>query len=680
MSETLTQVILASGNAHKLAEFQAMSAGLNLQIMAPADLPSPLPEVEETAETFVGNALLKAASAHRATGLNALADDSGLSVQALAGAPGVRSARYAGPKATDAKNRTLLLKNLATVSPGERQAAFHCALVLCGPLAEGPGCGRTEDGLPWRAFLGQVDGEILLEESGKGGFGYDSLFFHRGLGQTFAQAEGDAKNALSHRGVALAKLKFYLGALSQQAARGRPLYLKPVGMQALAHAIDGVIGRHLRHADSALEAALQDRPELGAKERSAIAELHWHMLRRLSFLHLARLAARGTDVPSRAPDPRLLTRQEAPLFACLALSDLDPAGQPRDHSRKSAGESALSELCKRNPGFVDKLPERPERLDAALRSATWALSKLSPEDRNAVELGVNPTLWRAFRQDMGEETAVLALRYLNQRGPLTVRTNPLRATPEAVAQELETLGVQTLPLGDLPGALLCLQSGRLTRTGLYEAGGFEVQDEGSQRITVAVNAQPGETIIDWCAGAGGKALGLGAALQGKGRLIALDSHRVRLDECERRLRRAGIGNAETRWLQGGKAPSGLPLADAVLVDAPCTSTGALRRNPELRWSIDESWLARFPEQQLTILRRAAEHVRPGGRLVYATCSLLRRENEAVVETFLASSPQFQRLRETRVGPANSAYLHTHPLAPIGPDGFYFAELHRRASR
>ena len=630
----------------------------------------------ETAETFLGNALLKATAAARITGGNVLADDSGLSVAALNGAPGVHSARYAGPKATDAKNRALLLKNLAKVPEGQRQAAFHCVLVLAGPLAEGTGCGRTEDGIAWRAFDGQVDGEILLAEVGEGGFGYDALFHHVGLNATFASADPQAKNALSHRGRAFAKLSNYLMALPLQATRGRPMYLRPAGMQALAHAIDGVLGRHLRHADAALEQALGDRPELGAKERAAIAELHWHTLRRLSFLHLARLAMRGTDVPSRAPDPRTLLRNEAPLLACLAMCDVDPAGLPRDHSTKSSGDSALSELCKRNPGFAANLPESLERLDAALRSATWAMSKLPPDDRDAMELGVNPTLWKTVKQELGEATARLALQYLNSRGPLTVRANPLRASLLAVTQELDEAGIKTVPIADLPNALLCLQAGRLTRLQLFEDGGFEVQDEGSQRITAAANVQPGDLVLDWCAGAGGKALGMAAALGGKGRLIALDTHRQRLDECERRLRRAGVPNAETRWLQGAKPPKALPEADVVLVDAPCTSTGALRRNPELRWAIDENWLGRFPEQQLSILRRASEHLKPGGRLVYATCSLLKRENESIVETFLAASPHFRKVSETRVGPASADYLATRPLASMGPDGFYFCVLTR----
>ena len=674
------RLLLASGNSHKLAEFQALCAPLHVDVIGPqlwqAESGRTLPEVAETAGTFLGNALLKAASAARASGLSVLADDSGLSVAALNGAPGVHSARYAGPAATDADNRNLLLTNLADVASGARHAAFHCVLVLCGPLAEGAGCGRTEDGLAWRAFDGQVDGEILTEAAGDGGFGYDSLFRHAGLNATFAEADPQAKNALSHRGRAFAKLQTYLLALPTQATRGRPMYLRPTGMQALAHAIDGVLGRHLRHADAALEQALGDRPELGAKERAAIAELHWHTLRRLSFLHLARLAMRGTDVPARAPDPRTLMRQEAPILACLAMCDVDPTGQPRDHSTKASGDSALSELCKRNPGFADKLPETMERLDAALRSATWAMSKLPVEDREAMELGVNPTLWRTIKQELGEETGRLALQYLNQRGPLTVRANPLRASRQAVAQELEEAGIVTAPLADLPNALLCLQAGRLTRLQLFEDGGFEVQDEGSQRITAAANVQPGDLVLDWCAGAGGKSLGLAAALAGKGRLIALDTHRQRLDECERRLRRAGVPNAETRWLQGAKPPKALPEGDVVLVDAPCTSTGALRRNPELRWAIDETWLGRFPEQQLSILRRASEHVKPGGRLVYATCSVLKRENESIVETFLASSPHFRKVSETRVGPASAEFLATRPLAPIGPDGFYFCVLSR----
>jgi len=222
-----------------------------------------------------------------------------------------------------------------------------------------------------------------------------------------------------------------------------------------------------------------------------------------------------------------------------------------------------------------------------------------------------------------------------------------------------------------------LESARLTSLDAYQQGWFEVQDEGSQHIARMVAAQPGEAIIDWCAGAGGKALALASAMRNRGDLVALDTHEKRLAECERRLARAGATCARTRLVLHGDQPvAGVPQANAVLVDAPCSSSGALRRNPELRWHLDDAWLGRFPEQQQAILRRAANHVRPGGRLVYATCSVLRRENEDVVRAFLAERREFAIAAERRFGAADADFLALKPLAQTGPDGFYCCALQR----
>jgi len=199
-----------------------------------------------------------------------------------------------------------------------------------------------------------------------------------------------------------------------------------------------------------------------------------------------------------------------------------------------------------------------------------------------------------------------------------------------------------------------------------------------QDLAQWVDAKPGELVLDWCAGAGGKTLALAAAMHNKGRLVALDKHAARLKECARRLERAGVTIATTKTLDGGSAPLSafVGKADRVLVDAPCSSSGALRRNPELRWHLDADWLGRFPAQQLAIVSRAAQHVRKGGKLIYATCSLMRAENEGVVQAFLQRYPHFVLERQMRVGPANPDFLALGPLASDGPDGFYCAVLTR----
>ncbi len=186
------QLLIATGNRGKLAEIRALLADLPLLVMSPDDLaPRTLPPVEEEGLTYEANALAKARSALEATGLAVLADDSGLEVEALGGAPGVHSARFAGPFATDAENNQLLLARLAPVPADRRQARFVCTVVLVVP-------GGVE-----RITGGQVAGTILGAARGKMGFGYDPLFFYPPFGCTFGEADPAAKDRVSHRGAAL---------------------------------------------------------------------------------------------------------------------------------------------------------------------------------------------------------------------------------------------------------------------------------------------------------------------------------------------------------------------------------------------------------------------------------------------------------------------------------------------
>ncbi len=191
--------VLASRNPKKLEELRAILADADVRVLAPDEAPA-WPPVDETGATFAENAALKARAAARATGLAALADDSGLEVDALDGAPGVRSARYAGEAADDAANNALLLAELRDVPEAHRGAQFRCVVALARPQSE------------VRLFEGRVRGRILSEPRGNGGFGYDPLFYAQELGKTFAQARPEEKHRVSHRGRALAKLRAALEA------------------------------------------------------------------------------------------------------------------------------------------------------------------------------------------------------------------------------------------------------------------------------------------------------------------------------------------------------------------------------------------------------------------------------------------------------------------------------------
>jgi 16S rRNA (cytosine967-C5)-methyltransferase len=265
-------------------------------------------------------------------------------------------------------------------------------------------------------------------------------------------------------------------------------------------------------------------------------------------------------------------------------------------------------------------------------------------------------------------------RALLDRAPLDVRINTLKAARDIV--ELPESGE---PLA-APNALRFAAGTPVERWDAYVAGQIEVQDHGSQIACMAVAAQPGETVIDLCAGAGGKTLSLAAAMDNRGTLLACDTDRARLSKLAPRAERAGAGMIETRLLDPGKELAALAdyagKADAVLVDAPCSGTGTWRRKPEAKWRLTPERLDRFAAVQGRLLTIAAELVRPGGRLVFVTCSLLDSEGAGQIDAFLAAHPEWS---------ADALALplgHTHGkgwrLSPLhdGTDGFFVASLSR----
>jgi 16S rRNA (cytosine967-C5)-methyltransferase len=278
---------------------------------------------------------------------------------------------------------------------------------------------------------------------------------------------------------------------------------------------------------------------------------------------------------------------------------------------------------------------------------------------------------------------------LNQRAPLTVRANLLKGTRDELRAVLEAEGARVEPARWSPNALTFTGRTNVFALKAFKAGLFEVQDEGSQLIAEACGARPGQLVVDACAGAGGKALALAADMRNRGKLVACDRDGRRLDELRQRARRDGVHNWEARAVPEGPAGEERLAdlrgkADLVLVDAPCSGLGALRRNPDARWRMDRAEVDSFPPRQREILRRYAALVRPGGRLVYATCSINRGENEDARASFLAEHPDFVPVPPSEVlGQERAAALGAGPqdvqLLPHrhGTDGFYIAAMERR---
>lgn len=265
-----------------------------------------------------------------------------------------------------------------------------------------------------------------------------------------------------------------------------------------------------------------------------------------------------------------------------------------------------------------------------------------------------------------------AARALLDRAPLDIRINTLKADPATL--NLPQAGAP-LPVA---GALRLSPGTPVESWDAFGQGLIEVQDAGSQLACQAVAAAPGETVIDLCAGAGGKTLALAAAMQNRGTLIAADSDRRRLGQLAPRAERAGATIAHTVLLDPGKERDALApwvnKADAVLVDAPCSGTGTWRRNPEARWRLTPRELDKLTALQARLLDVAAQLVRPGGRLVYVTCSLLDEEGAGQVAHFLAANPRFTAdPLDLPLGSPRGPGWRLQP-ASDGTDGFFIARL------
>ena len=390
-------------------------------------------------------------------------------------------------------------------------------------------------------------------------------------------------------------------------------------LRGLAPALDAPLAGVLAGdpADAALARFLRARPGLGPEGRAAVAEavLGVALWRRRLRVALGSAGAR----------PRLL------LAALL---------------RELAGRADAADLCGLAEGDLPPPTAPPDALADRFSFPDWL----------ADEIGAA----------VGREADALG-DALDLPGPVCLRVNTLRASTAELAARLSAEGVATRP-GTLAPECLVVTSPRPNVYGLpsHREGLFEVQDEGSQLAGRSLGARAGDVVLDLCAGAGGKALLLAAAVGSGGCVHTADPDAEKLSRLRHRVMRAGA--REIVQVHGAEPPLAL-LADRVLVDAPCSELGVLRRGPDARWRLDPASFAALPELQLGILARAARHVRPGGTLVYATCTPLREENEEVVARFVAGSRG-----EATVAPVPADW--PGPPEARTPDGFIRLSPHR----
>ena len=426
-------------------------------------------------------------------------------------------------------------------------------------------------------------------------------------------------------------------------------------ISAAIEVLDDIIQRR-RPASDALKDWGLSRRFAGSKDRAAIASLVYDALRRKA----SSAFAMGAETP------------RALVLGMLARV-------------RGVGLEEIGALCSGEN-------HAPAPLDGEEVDRLVALSLAGAPDW--VRADVPEWLWPAFAAAFGGD-AVAEGEGLAGRAPIDIRANRLKSTRDALMAELSHAGPEA---GALSPDALRFQPGpdgrgpSLQAEPGFFAGAFEIQDEGSQLVTLLAGARPGQIVIDLCAGAGGKTLALAALMANQGRLFATDLDSRRLAPLHERLARSGAANVEIRI---PRSRGHEPLADVegqadlVLVDAPCTGSGTWRRNPDAKWRVRPGALAERIKDQAEVLARAARLVRPGGRIAYITCSVLPDENDAAVSGFLAKhggfasvplAPLLSSAGEDFSLLARFATTHGVQLSPrrTGTDGFYLACVQRGA--
>ena len=309
-------------------------------------------------------------------------------------------------------------------------------------------------------------------------------------------------------------------------------------------------------------------------------------------------------------------------------------------------------------GQVPKLPELPEISGATLTSKMHKIRQ-----KVAILESFPDWMVAEFSKDYPDEYPRL-MKSLNEEAEVILRVNRLKTEKAPLLKQLTSEGIQVSAIDEDSDALKLSKRANVFRTEAFKKGYFEVQDRSSQAVGPFLDIQPGMQIIDACAGAGGKSLHLAALSKGKGRILSLDTEPYKLAELKKRAKRAGAGNIETRIIESSKTIKRLKdKADRLLLDVPCTGTGVIRRNPDSKWKIDPAFLEQITQTQAHILDTYSKMVKPGGKMVYATCSVLSVENEDQTARFLIAHPEFQLEEVRKYIPHIDGY-----------DGFYMARF------
>ena len=410
-------------------------------------------------------------------------------------------------------------------------------------------------------------------------------------------------------------------------------------LDAIVHALAVVLPANAP-ADRQLGQFFRDNKNLGSHDRALVADTVYAALRRRRYLeHVT---------------PRASPRE----MALATIVKLQGVGLGQIESALRGDEKAWLTALKQ-----ESFDELPFEIRADLPD--WVIERL--------------------RRQMGDEELLALARGLQQPAPLDLRVNTMKAPREAVLERLAYDEIAAHPTRYSPVGVRLREKPALNRHPMFLDGAVEVQDEGSQILGMLVEPRRGEMVVDFCAGAGGKTLQMGAAMNSSGRLYAFDISDKRLANLAPRLKRSGLSNVFPQRISGendAKVKRLRGKIDRVLVDAPCTGLGTLRRNPDLKSRQTAEGLGELNAKQRAILGAAAALVKPGGRLVYGTCSLLSEENEDIVKEFLAAHADFHIVpagevlkRQGIAIPGIAEYLRLYPHLH-DTDGFFAAVMER----
>ncbi|MFN8428421.1 MAG: class I SAM-dependent methyltransferase [Spirosomataceae bacterium] len=402
----------------------------------------------------------------------------------------------------------------------------------------------------------------------------------------------------------------------------KPVKIFPPLINAIKQALVEIFIEN-RKADKAINGILKSNPKWGSRDRAFIAENTYDIVRNWRKINF--IAGESYEK---------LNHNSVEYLVLIGL--------------------VINGYHENNPSFFDKIDLKLINLKIKEAEKDFCIKYSIPE-----------WLDKTLESEIGEKRFA-ELEAMSHQAEVFLRVNTLKISKEELIKVLKSKDIETAEVPGVENALKLEKRQNVFGWEEYKKGFFEVQDAGSQLIAEFLDVKPGERVIDACAGAGGKALSLAASMNNSGRLIAMDVEEHKLLELKKRAKRNGISNIETRLIEGKTVKRQRETADKLLLDVPCSGLGVIKRNPDAKWKLRPEFMAEVQQTQQHILRDYSKMLKVGGKMVYATCSILPSENEKQVEKFLAENKDFELIKDRHVLPSETGF-----------DGFYMALIQRK---